>query len=133
MTAGPDDAKAAALQPLIDLETARTRAWLERDKTRLAALLDPDFVEINYFGRLTRQDILEDLFPRLTLVALEASDYRLLPAGPDAAMLTYRCAETIAIEGRTISGAFHVGALYVRRDGRWRLRSWQITPHQTGG
>lgn len=131
--ADTDDAEAVTLRQLIRLETARTNAWLERDKERLAALLDPDFVEINYFGRLTRQDILEDLFPRLRLLKLEARDYRLLPAGPEAAMLTYRCDETIAVDGQTISGRFHIGALYVRRDGRWRLRSWQITPFQAEG
>jgi Domain of unknown function (DUF4440) len=126
----PDDAEAPTLEELVDLETARTRSWLERDKERLAALLDADFVEINYFGRLTRHEILDDLFARLRLVALEPSDYLLLPAGRDAAMLTYRCDETIAIDGRTMSGSFHVGALYVRQGGAWRLRSWQITPCQ---
>lgn len=133
MMANPEDVEAAVLRQLVGLETARTNAWLERDKERLAALLDPDFVEINYFGRLNRQDILEDLFSRLTLVTLEASDYRLLPAGPEAAMLTYRCTETIAVDGQTISGSFHIGALYTRRHGTWRLRSWQITPYQAEG
>jgi hypothetical protein len=132
MAADLDETEASLLEQLIALETARTRAWLERDSAGLSTLLDADFVEINYFGRLSRRDILEDLFQRLRLDALEASDYRLLSAGPDAAMLTYRCRETITIDGRTISGDFHVGALYVRRDGAWRLRSWQITPRQTG-
>lgn len=118
---------------LVALETARTRAWLDRDKDGLAALLDDDFVEINYFGRLTRQQILDDLFPRLRLVALEPADYALMPAGEGAALLTYRCAETIEVDGQTISGTFHVGALYVRRARGWRLLTWQITPWQGTG
>jgi hypothetical protein len=42
----PDDPEAATPRALVDLETARTSAWLERDKARLAALLDLDFVEM---------------------------------------------------------------------------------------
>jgi hypothetical protein len=120
----------ALKQELIGLETARTRAWLERDQERLAGLLDDAFVEINYVGRVDKRALLEDLFPRVRLVALEPADYALIPAGEDAALLTYRCHETIEIGGETIVGWFHVGALYVRADGRWRLRAWQITPWQ---
>ncbi|HEY8514831.1 MAG TPA: nuclear transport factor 2 family protein [Candidatus Binatia bacterium] len=115
---------------LVELETARTRAWLERDRQRLAELLDDEFIEINYVGRITKQQVLDELFARVRLVALEPADYALLRAGRDAALLSYRCTETVEIDGQRISGAFHVGALYVRAESGWRLRSWQITPWQ---
>lgn len=121
---------AALQQKLVELETRRTHAWLAQDKDRIEALLDDAFVEINYLGRLGKRQILEELFPRIKLVALEPADYALVPAGDAAALLTYRCAETIEIDGRTISGTFHVGALYVRCRNGWRLRTWQITPCQ---
>lgn len=117
---------------LVALETERTRAWLERDRARLEALLDDGFVEINSVGRLDRRRVLEELFPSVRLVALEPADYVLLPAGDGAALLTYRCTETIEIGGKTIAGAFHVGALYVRRAGGWKLCAWQITPSPEG-
>ncbi|MEJ8574551.1 DUF4440 domain-containing protein [Microbaculum marinum] len=116
------------LHDLVALETARTQAWLDRDAAALAALLDDDFLEINYFGRLSKGQILDDLFPRLTLVALAPSDYDLTPVGPDAALLTYVCSETIRIDGSEISGTFTVAALWRQRENRWRLLSWQITP-----
>lgn len=47
------------LDTLIGLETARTRAWLEGDPGPLEALLDENFVEINYFGCLSKRDNVE--------------------------------------------------------------------------
>lgn len=113
---------------LIGLETARTRAWLERDPALLETLLDEDFVEINYFGRLSKRELIDGLFPRLTLVRLDAADYRLMTISADVACLTYACAETIRIDGNEISGAFTVASTWRRRDAGWRLVLWQITP-----
>ena len=124
---------AALMDILVGLEAARTRAWLERDAVRLGELLDDAFVEINYVGRLDRRRVLEELFPHVRLLALEPTEYAVVPAGDAAALLTYRCHETIEIGGETIAGWFHVGALYVRGACGWRLRAWQITPWQRAG
>ncbi len=90
------------MERLVALETERTRAWLERDRARLEALLDDEFVEINAVGRLDRRRVLEELFPSVRLLSLEPADYLLLPAGEDAALLTCCCTERIEIEGKTI-------------------------------
>jgi len=118
---------------LVALEERRTRAWLERDRAALAALLDDAFVEINYVGRLDRRRVLDELFPRVRLLTFEPCDHVVVPAGDGAALLTYRCREVIDIGGQRVEGDFHVGALYVRAPdapGGWRLRAWQITPWQ---
>jgi hypothetical protein len=113
---------------LIGLEAARTQAWLDRDPAALAALLDDDFMEINYFGRLSKRQLLDELFPRLTLVALEADGHRLMALDEDAAILSYGCSETIRLDGAEIFGRFTIAALWRRKSTEWRLLLWQITP-----
>lgn len=123
-----DERQLDLVETLIGLEAARTDAWLRRDREALAALLDDDFVEINVLGRLSRRDVLDNLFPRLTLVRLDASNHQVIAAGHGAAVLTYACAETVRVDGREIAGDFHVAALWRRRPDGWRLALWQITP-----
>ena len=127
--ASPDGGSPTDLSRTLQrLEAARTDAWLKRDGAALAALLDDDFIEINVLGRLTRATVLGDLFPRLTLVSLDGSDFRVVPVGEGAAVLTYACSETVRVDGREISGRFHVASLWRRRPDGWRLALWQITP-----
>ena len=113
---------------IIALETGRTRAWLDRDAAALAALLADDFLEINVLGRLSKRALLDDLFPRLRLVSLSPSEWRLTPLGQDAASLSYACEETVEIGGRTISGRFNVASTWRRAPQGWQLVLWQITP-----
>ena len=116
------------LQTLITLEELRRDAWLKRDAKELRDLMAEDFMEINYFGRLTKADILDDLFLKLTLDRFTMEDFRVLTACDDAATLTYRCFEKITYEGSEVRGDFHVAATYALREGRWLLLLWQITP-----
>jgi len=116
------------LQTLITLEELRRDAWLKRDAKELRDLMAEDFMEINYFGRLTKADILDDLFLKLTLDRFTMEDFRVLTACDDAATLTYHTFEKITYEGSEVTGDFHVAATYARREGRWLLLLWQITP-----
>ena len=59
-------------------EHARADAWLRKDKRALEALLAPDFIEINYFGRLSREEILHHFFPSLTIRAFTIEDPHIL-------------------------------------------------------
>ena len=86
------------------------------------ALLAPDFIEINYFGRLTR------LFPRLELHTFTIEDPVLLPAGDGTAVLTYQCYEELMVDKKRMKGTFHVTALYRWNGKQWKLILWQITP-----
>lgn len=123
MTDSPD-----VLAQLTECEEARRAAWMNRDKQTLSDLMAEDFMEINYFGRLSREDILNDLFPKLTLNFFSMEDYKLIEACEGCATITYRCNEKITFEGSEVQGDFHVAATYARRDDRWRLLLWQITP-----
>jgi len=126
------DAMDAIAGTLIALEQARTQAWLDGDRGRLAALLDDDFIEINAFGRLSKSQLLDDLFPRLRWTAHRPQLFELKMVDARTASLTYFCALQSELDGRLQSGNFHVAALYVRRPNGWRLLMWQITPVAEG-
>jgi hypothetical protein len=84
-------------------------------------------VEINYFGRLSKSDILDDLFARLCLKDFIISDPR-LHGTPESPILTYACFERLAVDGVEIEGQFHVASHFVRRGSDWKILLWQITP-----
>jgi len=115
-------------EELIRGEERRRTAWVDRDAKALDDLMADDFIEINYFGRTPKSDILEDLFPKLTLNRFEMEDFELVAGSDDVATVTYHCYESITFEGSEVHGEFHVAATYRRRDGRWQLLLWQITP-----
>ena len=115
-------------EELIRLEECRRDAWVDRDARALDDLMADDFIEINYFGRCPKRDVLEDLFPKLTLNRFDMEDYELIAASEDVATLTYHCYESITFTGSEVHGEFHVAATYRRQDGRWWLLLWQITP-----
>ena len=117
------------LDLLTELERTRARAWIERDPTLLAGILDEDFVEINYFGRLSRDEIINELFPRLILKKFNMDDFRLLVSSDSLAILSYKAEEEITYKGNDISGTFHVTAVYRKSGGKWLLLVWQITPY----
>jgi len=114
---------------LIGLERQRARAWLDRDEAALRALTDDDFIEINYFGRLTRAQILSELFPHLTLKKFDMTGFELLASVSGLAILSYRADEEINYKGKDIEGVFHVTAVYRQRGDKWLLLVWQITPY----
>jgi hypothetical protein len=117
------------MQTLIALEESRRDGWIKRDPQALRDLMAEDFMEINYFGRLSREDVLGDLFEKLTLHSFTMEDYRLTVADPEAAVLTYHCFEHITYQGNEVTGDFNVAATYVNRGGTWYLLLWQITPY----
>jgi len=117
------------LEHLTGLERTRARAWLERDPGLLAELLDEEFVEVNYFGRLTRAEILNDLFPALVLKKFDMDGFRILASSDSLAVLSYKADEEISYKGRDIAGVFHVTSIYRKSGGKWLLLVWQITPY----
>lgn len=113
---------------LLAHEKARERAWREKNTRALDVLLAPDFIEINAFGRFSKKEVLATLLPSLTLHEFIISDPRLVVASPDVAVLIYQCIEEITLKGQRISGTFHVAAHYAKRENKWVLLVWQITP-----
>jgi hypothetical protein len=113
---------------LLILEHARADAWLRRDREALAALLAPDFFEINSFGRFSRDDLLTRLFSRINLQTFTIEDPLLVPVNDRVALLTYQCFEELTLDAKKMRGTFHVSALYSWNGKRWNLSVWQITP-----
>jgi len=113
---------------LLAHEKARARAWKEKNTRALDVLLAPDFVEINALGRFSKKEVLKTLLPSLTLHEFIISDPRMVVASPDAAVLIYQCIEDITLKGQRIFGTFHVAAHYAKRENKWVLLVWQITP-----
>ena len=113
---------------LLVLEHARADAWLRKDRRALEALLAPDFVEINYFGRLNRDDLLVRFFPKIVLHTFTIEDPALRVISDTAVFLTYECYEELTVETRKMKGTFSVSALYTWNGKQWKLALWQITP-----
>lgn len=116
------------LNELTKLERERARGWLKRDHEALESLMDKDFVEINYFGRLTKKQILDELFPHLILKKFDMDGFRLLACEDNIAVLSYKVNEIISFKGSDTSGTFHVTSVYRRNGEKWLLLIWQITP-----
>lgn len=110
------------------LEEERKAAWFNKDEESLLNLLADDFREVNIFGRLDRDFIIQNLFKQLEVLEFDMSYFQLIPAGEDTAILTYQCQERIRYKGKEVSGDFHVSAVYRRMDEEWKLLLWQITP-----
>lgn len=117
------------LDILVALEEQRRDAWLSRDKMALASLLDDDFLEINYFGRLSKYQILYNLFDRLYLKEFSLKN-PLLHGTPQSPIVSYSCFEYLLVDGADIQGDFHVASHFIERSSGWKILLWQITPTQ---
>ena len=111
---------------LVLREHARADAWLQKNRRALEALLAPDFVEINTLGRFTREELLDRLFPTLTMrgFTIENPDIRI--TGENTAVLSYRCHEQFTVDGKPIEGTFRVFATYTRDGKQYKLSLWEI-------
>jgi len=115
------------LETLVAIEKQRREAWLARNKTDLALLLDEDFIEINYFGRLSKKEILDDLFERIYLKEFTI-ERPSLHGPPNSPIITYSCFERLLVDGNDVQGDFNVASHFIRRDAQWKILLWQITP-----
>ncbi|RPI40301.1 MAG: nuclear transport factor 2 family protein [Methanoregulaceae archaeon] len=113
---------------LVLREHARADAWLRKDRRALEALLAPDFVEMNSLGRFTRKELLERLFPVLTLHEFNLEDPAIRITGENTAVLSYRCHERLTAGKKLIEGTFRVFATYTRDGMQYQLSLWEIRP-----
>jgi len=106
----------------------RAQGWFKHDKDMLTGLMDEDFIEINYFGRLNRTELLTGLFPNLILEKFDMDDFKLLASEDNLAILSYKVDEKLVFKGNEVEGVFHVTAVYRNNGEKWLLLIWQITP-----
>ena len=109
-------------------EHARADALLRKDRRALEALLAPDFVEISSLGRFNREELLERLFPVLTLHEFIIEDPGIRITGENTAVLSYRCHERLTAGKKLIEGTFRVFATYTRDGKQYQLSLWEIRP-----
>jgi len=127
-----NDSPEEIAQQLERLERELLDPAIRRDRNHVAALLDDDFIELGSSGRVsTRTEILDLLgAENYAPPAMEAFDCRIL--APDLALVTYR---TVRIDphpertNRTASrGVDNRSSIWIRSNGRWRVRFHQGTP-----
>jgi hypothetical protein len=109
-------------------EHARADALFRRDRRALEALLAPDFVEVNTLGRFTKEELLDRLFPVLTLHEFIIEDAGIQITGENTAVLSYRCHERLTAEGKQVEGTFRVFATYTKAENQYRLSLWEQWP-----
>jgi len=113
---------------LIVREHARADAWLRRDRRALDALLAPDYVETNSLGRFGKKELLDRLFPALTLHAFVMDEPSVRLSKDNTAVIRYRCHEEFTLNGKRTEGTFSVTATYTLTGNQYRLSAWQIEP-----
>jgi hypothetical protein len=113
---------------LLVREHAHADAWLRKDRRALEALLAPDFMEINSMGSFTKEELLDRLFPALSLHKFTIEDPSIRVTGENTAVLSYRCYEQLTMDGKLIEGSFRVFATYTRDGKQYRLSVWEIRP-----
>jgi hypothetical protein len=117
------------MQPELDmfrgLEESLLDVEVRRSPARLSALIADDFLEFGASGQVyVKQDVL-DASGQLPDVSTPLSEFELLTATTELAVVTYR--STI----RADDGATHEAlrsSVWVLRDGRWQIRFHQGTP-----
>jgi hypothetical protein len=125
-TASPDPEQLKKI--LVLREHARADAWLRKDRRALEALLAPDFVEVSSLGRFTREELLDQLFPVLTLHEFIIMDPGIRITGENTAVLSYRCRERLTAGKKLIEGTFRVFSTYTRDGTQYKLSLWEIRP-----
>jgi hypothetical protein len=113
---------------LVMREHARADAWLRKDRRALEALLAPGFVEKSSLGRFSKEELLDRLFPVLTLHEFTIEDPGIRITGENTAVLSYRCRERLTAGKKLIEGTFRVFATYTRDGKQYQLSVWEIRP-----
>ncbi len=116
------------LDKMIQLEKERADAWMTRDKNAIRNLLHDDSLEINIYGRFSKQQIMDELFPRVEMLKFRMSDHRLIDTGTESCGINYRVDEEIRSGGEVLSFRCIVTAIYKQEGDRWLLLLWHITP-----
>jgi hypothetical protein len=116
------------LKVLLASEHARADALFRKDRRALESLLAPDFVEINLFGRFSREDFLTRIFPLFTLHSLSIDDPHVNRTGNNTAEITYRCSEDATMARSKKSGTFGAIAHYSLIGNLWKISRWEIVP-----
>lgn len=111
---------------LTGLERELLDPAVRRDRARLHALLDAEFVEVGASGRVYTKAALVAHLSDDAPATVHADDFKVLALAPDAALVTYR---TVRIGHDGTRGAPTLRCSLWRRTGQgWQMRYHQGTP-----
>jgi ketosteroid isomerase-like protein len=114
---------------IADLEERLARAWVNKDRPFIEALLASDWTVTDPSGRiLTKQQVLEETFSSADrrIDAMAVDDVRVRVLGP-VAVATGRTRATGSYQGRQASVALRFTDVFHLRDGRWQVVASQGT------
>ncbi len=111
---------------LIALERELLDPAIRRDRARLHALLDADYVEVGRSGRVYTKAAMVAHLAEQKPTQIEADDFRVTLLAPDVALVTYRSA-VVEHGGARVDHAMRCSVW--RRAGQgWQVRYHQGTP-----
>ncbi|AUQ54026.1 nuclear transport factor 2 family protein [Phaeobacter inhibens] len=109
------------LRELLAAETAVWTALQQGDIAADRAALHPQFLGVYPSGFAGRDDHTEQLEQGPTVAEFSIADARVLPLGPETALLAYRATYTRPgqTEGEVKGAAMYVSSIWQRQDGGW--------------
>jgi len=108
------------------LEESLLDPTVRRNRERLRALLDADFLEFGSSGRTwTRNTIIELLQLEQRFLPPEIEDFRCVMLSDDVALLTYRTGRSDPDNGERVASLR--SSVWTRKSGEWRMRFHQGT------
>ena len=124
----------AAVPPVDPRETlkAQADAWdqaiVRQDRAAIEANMADDFRQIDGAGNVeTKQSFVDDLMsPQLRIAPYTVEDFEIRLYG-DVALLSGRTRMTGAYAGKPFRTHYRYIDIYVKREGRWRIVSVQIS------
>jgi hypothetical protein len=117
--------KEAVKAELVKMEEEMSQAAMDGDITYLAKYTTDDFKITNLDGKIqNKNEALADVKKEKSIKAFSITDADLLSFSDDAAVLTYTQNVTLKT-GQ--SGSAKVTDSFVKKDGRWLVKSEQVT------
>jgi len=110
---------------------ALDQAFERQDKDAVTKLMTPDHVAVTpyYDGVQSVADQLGSL-PELKYGQTVIGDVAVTLLGPDAAMRTFAAKLTGSFQGKPIPADVFVSEVWVKRDGAWQEKFYQVTALQ---
>lgn len=115
---------------ILAAEESRRAALVASDVEALAALMEDDLVHVHTTGIVqTKAQLLHHVSEFLRFYAVERGPLTIRPAGPDAAIMTGPMINSVGKRGTDERIEIHsfVTQVWVRREGKWRISSFQAT------
>jgi len=119
---------------ITDLEERLARAWVNKDRSFIEAVLASDWTVTDSSGRiLTKEQVLEETFSSAERLidTMAVDDIRVRVLGPVVAVATGRTRATGGYTGQRASVALRFTDIFHLREGRWQVVASQgttITP-----